>query len=55
VEVVAAELAAFLAAVATRRPTGPDLAEGGVRPLRILDAARRSAQEGGVVEIPACG
>jgi predicted dehydrogenase len=55
VEVVVAELAAFLGAVATRRPTGPDLVEGGVRPLRILDAARRSAQEGRVVEIPACG
>lgn len=52
VTVVAAELAAFLAAIETRVPQGPDLAEGGVRPLAILDAARRSAQEGRVVEIP---
>jgi predicted dehydrogenase len=48
-EVVAAQLRAFLRAVETRVPGGPDLHEGGVRPLRILDAARRSAQEGRVV------
>lgn len=51
VEVVAEELRAFLAAIATRAPQGPDLIEGGVRPLAILDAARRSAQEGRVVEV----
>lgn len=51
VGVVAAELEAFLRAVATRTPQGPDLHEGGVLPLRILDAARRSAHEGRVVEI----
>ena len=51
--VVAAELAAFLRAVATREPQGPDLEEGGVRPLRLLDAARRSAHEGQVVEVTA--
>lgn len=45
--VVTAELRHFLAGGA-----GPDLAEGGVRPLAILDAARRSAQEGQVVEVP---
>jgi predicted dehydrogenase len=49
--VVTAELAAFLRAVATRVPQGPGLVEGGVAPLAILDAARRSAHEGRVVEI----
>lgn len=49
--VVTAELSAFLRAVATRAPQGPDLVEGGVAPLAILDAARRSAHEGRVVEI----
>lgn len=53
VGVVAAELAAFLRAVETRIPQGPDLHEGGVLPLRILDAARRSAHEGRVVGIEA--
>jgi len=51
VGVVAAQLAAFLQAVATRVKQGPDLQEGGVLPLRILDAARRSAHEGRVVEV----
>lgn len=51
VGVVAAELAAFIHAVETRVPQGPDLHEGGVLPLQILDAARRSAHEGRVVEI----
>jgi len=51
--VVTAELDAFLSAVATRRPQGPGLIEGGVAPLAILDAARRSAHEGRVVEIEA--
>ncbi len=46
VGVVTAELSAFLEAVRTRVPQGPDLHEGGVLPLRILDAARRSAHEG---------
>jgi predicted dehydrogenase len=49
--VVTAELDAFLRAVATRTPQGPGLIEGGVAPLAILDAARRSAQEGRVVAI----
>ena len=51
VEVVAAELVAFLRAVETRVPQGPDLIEGGVAPLAILDAARRSAQEMRMVEV----
>jgi predicted dehydrogenase len=49
--VVTAELDAFLAAIRDRQPRGPDLKEGGVAPLAILDAARRSAHEGRVVEI----
>jgi predicted dehydrogenase len=49
--VVTAELDAFLRAVATRAPQGPGLVEGGVAPLAILDAARRSAQEGRVVAV----
>jgi predicted dehydrogenase len=52
VEVVAAQLSAFLDAVATRRPAWPGLREGGVAPARLLDAARRSAQERRLVEIP---
>lgn len=51
VDVVAAQLAAFLDAVATRTPRGPDLMQGGVAPLRILDAARRSADEARLVAI----
>lgn len=51
VEVVAAELAAFLDAVASRRPPEADLHAGAVAPARILDAARRSAQEGRVVAL----
>lgn len=51
VDVVAAELHAFLRAIERREPMGPDLWEGGVLPLRILDAARRSAHEGQVVEV----
>lgn len=51
VAVVAAELEAFLRAVRSRRAQGPDLVEGGVAPLAILDAARRSAHEGRVVEV----
>ncbi|WP_372620034.1 Gfo/Idh/MocA family protein [Falsiroseomonas sp.] len=49
--VVTAQLEAFLRAVATRVPQGPGLAEGGVAPLAILDAARRSAHEGRVVAL----
>lgn len=49
--IVAAQLAAFLRAVASRVPQGPGLEEGGVAPLRILDAARRSAQLGQAVEV----
>ena len=49
--VVTAQLAAFLHAIATRIPQGPDLHEGGVLPLRILDAARASAHEGRVMEV----
>lgn len=52
-EVVTAELESFLRAIATRVPQGPDLVEGGVAPLAILDAAWRSAHEGRVVEIEA--
>ncbi|WP_270938674.1 hypothetical protein, partial [Falsiroseomonas oryzae] len=49
--VVTAQLEAFLHAVATRAPQGPGLVEGGVAPLAILDAARRSAHEGRAVEV----
>jgi predicted dehydrogenase len=49
--VVTAQLDAFLRAVATRVPHGPGLREGGVAPLAILDAARRSAHEGRVVTL----
>jgi len=52
VGVVAAQLTAFLHAVRTREAQGPDLHEGGVLPLRILDAARRSAHEMRVEELP---
>lgn len=51
VEVVAAELAAFVAAVRTRRAPEADLVSGAVAPARILDAARRSAQEGRMVAV----
>lgn len=51
VQVVAAELRCFLDAIAGRGAAGPDLREGGVLPLRLLDAARRSAQLGAVVEL----
>ncbi|MBP0464107.1 Gfo/Idh/MocA family oxidoreductase [Roseomonas sp. PWR1] len=51
VAVVAAELAAFIDAVATRRAPEAGLASGAVAPARILDAARRSAQEGRMVEL----
>lgn len=51
VEVVTAELAAFIEAVATRRPPEADLHVGAVAPARILDAARLSAREGRVVDL----
>lgn len=51
VDVVAAELAAFVAAVRARRPAAAGLRDGAVAPARILDAARRSAQEGRVVAL----
>ena len=49
--VVTAQLDAFLTAIRTRVPQGPGLVEGGVAPLSILDAARRSAHEGRVVTL----
>ncbi len=51
VEVVSAELAAFLDAIATRRAPEAGLRSGALAPARILDAARRSAQEGRVVAL----
>jgi predicted dehydrogenase len=51
VEVVAGELAAFLDAVSTRRAPAAGLQSGALAPARILDAARRSAQEGRVVPL----
>jgi predicted dehydrogenase len=49
VAVVAAELAAFIAALRSRRAPEAGLRAGAVAPGRILDAARRSAQEARVV------
>jgi predicted dehydrogenase len=51
VEVVAAELAAFIEALRTRRAPEAGLRSGAVAPARILDAARRSAQDGRVVAL----
>ncbi len=51
VGVVAAELAAFIEAVRTRRAPEAGLRSGAVAPARILDAARRSAAEGRVVAL----
>jgi predicted dehydrogenase len=51
VEVVAAELAAFIDTIRTRREPDADLRAGAVAPARILDAARRSAQEARVVAL----
>lgn len=51
VAVVAAELAAFLTAVRTRTAPEAGLRSGAVAPARILDAARRSAQEGRFVAL----
>ena len=46
VTVVGYELSRFLDSVATRRLPEADLVSGAVAPARVLDAARRSAQEG---------
>lgn len=51
VEVVAAELAAFIDAVRSRRAPEAGLREGAVAPARILDAARLSAAQGRVVAL----
>lgn len=51
VQVVARELRAFLDCIAARRHPEADLLSGAVAPARILDAARRSAQEGRVVSL----
>lgn len=51
VEVVVAELAAFIDAVRTRRAPEAGLRDGAVAPARILDAARLSAREMRVVAL----
>jgi predicted dehydrogenase len=51
VQVVAAELAAFLDAIRTRRQPHANLRDGALAPARILDAARRSAAEARVVSL----
>ncbi len=51
VDVVAAELAAFIDAIRTRRTPEAGLRDGAVAPARILDAARRSARETRVVAL----
>lgn len=51
VAVVAAELAAFIDAVRNRRAPEAGLRAGALAPARILDAARRSAAEGRVVNL----
>jgi predicted dehydrogenase len=51
VQVVAAELAAFLDAMRTRRPPHASLRDGALAPARILDAARLSAAQGRVVSL----
>ncbi|PZW46518.1 putative dehydrogenase [Humitalea rosea] len=50
-EVVTAEVSTFLDAVRQGRALGPGLREGALAPALLLDAARRSAQEGRMVEI----
>lgn len=45
-----AELAAFVAAVASRKPMGPD-GEDGLKALLLADAATRSAQTGEVIKL----
>jgi predicted dehydrogenase len=51
VQVVTAQLTAFLDALSTRRAPEASLREGALAPARILDAARLSAQEGRVVSL----
>jgi predicted dehydrogenase len=51
VTVVAAELAAFLDALRTRRAPYATLRDGALAPARILDAARLSAAQGRVVSL----
>ena len=51
VQVVAAELAAFIDAVRTRRAPEASLRDGVLAPARILDAARLSAAQGRVVSL----
>jgi predicted dehydrogenase len=51
VTVVAAELAAFIEAMRTRRQPEAGLWSGAVAPALILDAARQSAQQGRVVAL----
>jgi predicted dehydrogenase len=51
VQVVAAELAAFLDAVRTRRMPDANLRDGALAPARILDAARLSARERRLVSL----
>ncbi len=51
VRVVANELSRFLTCVALRLPSDVPLHEGAVLPARLLDAARRSAQEGRMIAI----
>lgn len=51
VQVVAAELAAFLDAIRTRRTPHASLRDGALAPARILDAARASAAQGRVVSL----
>ncbi|MBW8269806.1 Gfo/Idh/MocA family protein [Caldovatus aquaticus] len=51
VQVVAAELAAFLDCLAARRAPEADLRAGALLPALVLDAARRSAQEGRAVAV----
>ncbi len=51
VQVVTAELAAFIDAIRTRRMPDANLRDGALAPARILDAARRSAAEARVVPL----
>lgn len=51
VAVVADELSHFLDCVVTRSMPEADLLSGAVAPARVLDAARRSAQEGRLVSL----
>ena len=55
VQVVEAELLHFLTCVKLRRTPEADLISGAVLPARLLDAARRSAQEGRMVSLEEAG